>query len=152
MGARHGNWPLNHLVRKRSCAAPYSLSFSPRAINALKLTGRACAWVLIPALILAGCGRNPGAVASRNSKNFASAPAATQAAWEKACVAAKTNGFSTALLSLATIQSDPSLTADQAAAIRELSKSLSDKMYEAANSGDANAKACLEELRKAWGR
>jgi hypothetical protein len=111
-------------------------------------------WSLISVLCLclSGCGKSPNAVASSKSKAFDSAPVPIKQAWQTAAAAAKTNGYSAALIALAQIQSEPTLTSEQAAAVRELSTSLSDKMYQAANNGDASAKSALQDLRKLQSR
>ena len=112
----------------------------------------ACYSISFISILLLGCGKSPNAIASSKSKAFESAPAATKQAWQTAAAAARTNGYSAALIALSKIQADPTLTSEQGAAVRELSRSLSDSMYDAANKGDPAAKASLQELRKLQSR
>jgi len=97
---------------------------------------------------LVGCTKSAKSVAERNTALFQSAPAQARAAWELAAAAAKTNGYFTALVALGEIQSDTTLSAEQQQAIKQLSTTLSDQMYDAVNKGDPSAKAALDALRK----
>lgn len=107
---------------------------------------------LLSASLLLGCGANPQSAASRGAKAFQSAPPETKAAWNTAMAAIKTNGYAPALKALDDVLAQPGLTPEQGAVVKQTSTALSDQMYEAANKGDANAKAALDELRKLKGR
>ena len=64
----------------------------------------------------------------------------------------KADDYVGATLTLRTLYVQTNLTPEQKKAIEDAQKAVSDKMYDAANKGDAKAKGALEELRKVSGR
>jgi hypothetical protein len=106
----------------------------------------------LTALLLSSCGPNPNAAAARGDKLFQSAPSETRAIWATVTASMKSNDFALALTSLGKLHSNSGLSPEQKKAVEDTSMALSDKMYNAANKGDANAKKALEDLRKLQGR
>jgi len=104
--------------------------------------------LILSGLVLAGCGGSPQSAASRAAKVFQSAPPEAKAGWDVAMAAIKTNGYVAASLALQKVMADPGLTPQQKQAAQDTGVALSDQMYEAANKGDANAKAAIAELRQ----
>ena len=104
--------------------------------------------LILSGLLLSGCGGSPQSAAARGDKAFRTAPPETKAAWNSAVAAIKTNGYAAASLSLQTVLTQPGLTSEQTQVAQQTATSLSDQMYDAANKGDASAKAALDELRK----
>jgi hypothetical protein len=112
---------------------------------------RVCANAAL-SLLLAGCGANPQSAASHGDKAFQSATPEVRSAWQTAAASLKTNNFALALDTLKHLHAVPSLTQDQMKAIETTATATSDKMYAAANAGDANAKKSIEELRQLQNR
>jgi hypothetical protein len=102
------------------------------------------------AIPVAGC--KGGSAAESGSKAFQAASPELKTAWDKATAAAKSNDYATAILTFRAMRLAPNLTPDQEKAINDAAKEVDDRMYDAANAGDAKAKAALDELRKASGR
>ncbi len=105
--------------------------------------------------LLYGCGggsKDPGKLGAQYSQLFASADAETKACWETATGALKTNGYAVTILAIRTLTQGGKLTPEQAKAANETATAASDRMYEAANKGDASALQAIEDLRKATGR
>ncbi len=104
--------------------------------------------LLVAGLCCFGCGgKDPNAIGSRSSKQFASADPQTKEQWETALAAMKTNGYAVAYVNLQSLAEKTNLTAEQLNAVHETVASLSDKMYEAANKGDQEAVKAIQELR-----
>ncbi len=105
--------------------------------------------------LLCGCGggsKDPNKVGSQYNQLFASADAETKACWDTAMAAAKTNGYAVTIQAVRTMVASGKLTPEQAKAAQDTATATSDKMYDAANKGDAAAKQAIDELRKASGR
>jgi len=113
------------------------------------------AWMYLSSVVLTvslfGCNKSASGTGSKHSKLFTSADPAIKAAWETAMAAVGTNGYVTASQSFKELLAS-TLTPDQVKAVTETATALSDQMYAAANSGDANAIAALKELGKTKGR
>lgn len=103
-------------------------------------------------LLLAGCSKDPGAIATNGSKAFQSADAATRALWETSLAAMKTNGYAVAMLGFKQLGAQSNLTPEQAKAVGDTATALSDQMYAAANKGDANAVEAIKQLRSSFHR
>ena len=114
------------------------------------------AWFLSALVVinfaLIGCSKSGVATATSNTKLFQSADADTKAKWDKAMEFMKADDYVGATLTLRTLYVQTNLTPEQKKAIEDAQKAVSDKMYDAANKGDAKAKGALEELRKVSGR
>lgn len=106
------------------------------------------ALLLVAAVGLTGCGKR----APDTTKAFQSASPEIQDAWQSANAAMKTNGYTMAILQLRQLRMHPALTSEQLEALDHVSASISEKMYEAADKGDAGAKQAVEELRAAISR
>ena len=101
------------------------------------------------AAVIAGCGQKKQALPAQTSA-FDSASPEIQAQWRKASSAAQTNGYEIAVLTLREMQARSDLTGEQRAAVDNLSTSVNDRLSEAAEKGDANAKQALEDIRQNW--
>src|SRR5258708_6268885 len=117
-----------------SKVAGYSFVSSTPTVRVL--CGAVVCW---SSVCFVSCTQSAKSIAARNAAKFQSAPAQARSAWEVATAAAKTNGYFTAMVALAEIQSDTTLSAEQQRAVKELSITLSDQMYNAANKGDPAA-------------
>lgn len=107
-------------------------------------------------LVSSGCGggsaKDPNKLGAQYDPLFASADEETKVCWQTATGALQTNGYAVTILAVRTMLQTGKLTPEQAQAARETATAASDKMYEAANKGDAQAVQAIEELRKATGR
>jgi len=99
-----------------------------------------------------GCGGSAQSKVSRYNKAFEAAPPELKAQWESALNAVRSKDYAVALGSLTKIATNTSLAPQQATAVREISTSVSDEMYNAANNGDSKVKQAIEDLRKMSGR
>lgn len=107
-----------------------------------------CGLLAVLLLALVGCDKSPQTIASRGTKAFQSAPPEVKADWENTAKALNANDLVGAVTNLAKLQILETLTPDQGQVVRETSAALNDRIHEAANKGDASAKAALDELRK----
>ncbi len=113
--------------------------------------------LLLPALLfVSGCGRSsakdPNKVGSQYRKVFQTADPQVKECWDTAMDAMKTNGYASATLALQNLLQQTNVTPEQTQAAHETVVAVSDKMYEAANKGDAAAQQAIQELRKATAR
>lgn len=109
----------------------------------------------IGGVILSGCGggaKDPNKLSAQYDPLFASADPETKACWETATGALQTNGYAVTILAVRTMLQTGKLTPEQTQAAQETATAANDKMYEAANKGDAAALQAIEDLRKATGR
>lgn len=107
-----------------------------------------CGLLAFLVLALVGCDKSPQTIAARGAKAFQSAPPEVKADWDSASSALNSNDLVGAVTNLAKLQVLETLTPDQGQVVRETSAALNDRIHEAANKGDASAKAALDELRK----
>ncbi len=63
-------------------------------------------------------------------------------------MAIRANDYAGALTNIQLLSASPGLSADQTAVLQQTGTAVSDQMYDAANKGDARAKAAIEQLRK----
>lgn len=107
---------------------------------------------LLCGLFITGCGfggsPNPQRLASKYDKAFGSADAEAKGMWDGAKSAMQTNGYVAALQNLESLIAYTNVSPEQVTAARETVNAVSDKMYAAANKGDAAAKDAIEEYRK----
>jgi hypothetical protein len=103
-------------------------------------------------LFISGCRKSPESVAAGSQAAFQSAPADVKTKWDKALAAVKANDYATALIALRDLQYETNLSPVQQDAVGKTATAVSDRMYEAANKGDAKATAAIETVRKAMGR
>ena len=106
--------------------------------------------LLLTSCVLIGCG-GASSAASRGDKLFNNASPEIKADWKTASGAVRSNDYAMALATLGKLGARTDLTPEQQKCITDLSKSVSDQMYDAANKGDAKAKQALEDLRKISG-
>lgn len=64
----------------------------------------------------------------------------------------QTNGYAAAVLSLKKVYRAENLSPEQQKAVNDTLTAINDKMYAAANKGDAQAAQAIQDLRKASGR
>jgi len=95
-------------------------------------------------LFLAACNKNP---ASGNA--FQSAPAEKKAVWDAATSAMSSNNYLGAITNLDSLLAQTDLSDEQKKAVTAAESSIRDRMYTAANKGDAAAQQALDELRNA---
>ena len=100
---------------------------------------------------LCGCGGSAQSSMARHENAFNAAPAELKAQWQDALNAARSKDYAAALGALNKIAAATNLEPQQADAVREVSTSVSDEMYDAANKGDPKAKQAIDDLRKARG-
>ncbi len=117
-------------------------------MNSLKVLASLCILALL-AFGAAACKKSAG---ETGTKAFQSAPPELKSAWDKAVAAAKADDYANAILTFQAMRLQPNVTPDQLKAINDAAKEVDDKMYKAADAGDAKAKAALDELRKARSR
>ena len=104
---------------------------------------------LMAVLLLAttsGCKKESGVP----DQAFKNAGPETQARWQQAVEAAKTNGYVTAALTLRKLQLVTNLTSDQQAAITALMTTVNENLAAAEQAGDPEAKKAMEEIRQGW--
>jgi hypothetical protein len=104
---------------------------------------------LMAVLLLAttsGCKKKNGAP----DQAFKNAGPETQARWQQASEAAKTNGYVTAVLTLRKLQIETYLTPDQQAAITALMMTVNESLAVADQAGEPEAKKAMEEIRQRW--
>lgn len=112
-----------------------------------------CKWfvsMMFVAVIAVGCGR--GVSPSAANKAFDTAPPAVKATWEKAMAASQTNNYTMSIALLRSLRTEPSLTPKQREALADTTSSITEKMMDAANRGDADAKKAMEDLNALRGR
>ena len=113
-----------------------------------------CVWFfgafLLVSLIVVGCGRRVSPSAA--NKAFETAPPAVKATWEKAVAASQTNNYTMSIALLRSLRTEPSLTPKQRDALAETTSSITERMMDAANQGDADAKKAMEDLNALRGR
>jgi hypothetical protein len=111
---------------------------------------------LITTVLVSGCkgggGQDPNKLGAKYTQLFASADAETRGYWDTANLALATNGFAVAIQALQSLLLETNLSPEQTSAAGQTATAVSDKMYAAANKGDANARQAIEELRKARSR
>jgi hypothetical protein len=107
--------------------------------------------VITASLIVFGCGQSVDSVTAKNAKFFQTADPNLRLDWETATAAVKTNGYASAILTLRRLQLQ-TLTAEQRSAVERTLSLVSDKLYAAADKGDAAAAQNLQQLKKALGR
>jgi len=105
-------------------------------------------------LVLCGCGgsKDPGKISSQYNQLFASADPDAKAYWDTTTAAMKTNGYAVGIVALRAMIAGGKLNDTQTKAAQETAKAISDRMYDAANKGEAAGLQAIEELRKASGR
>jgi len=106
--------------------------------------------MMFVAVIAVGCGR--GVSPSAANKAFDTAPPAVKATWEKAMAASQTNNYTMSIALLRSLRTEPSLTPKQREALADTTSSITEKMMDAANRGDADAKKAMEDLNALRGR
>lgn len=112
-----------------------------------------CRWfvsMMFVAVIAVGCGR--GVSPSAANKAFDTAPPAVKATWEKALAAGKTNDYAMSITLLRSLRTEPSMTPKQLEALTDTTAAITEKMMDAANRGDADAKKAMEDLSVLRGR
>ncbi len=105
--------------------------------------------LLIPFLMLAGCGK-PVAKVAPDTKAFELANPEIKAAWEKIVSAAAANDYPKVILGCRQLQGTGDLTPEQRVAVNALQTAVSERMFDAAQKGDANASNAIAEIRKNW--
>jgi hypothetical protein len=105
---------------------------------------------LFVAMVAVGCGRR--VTPSAANKAFEAAPAAVKATWEKALSASATNDYAMSISLLRSLRPEPSLTAKQQEALSETISSITERMMDAANRGDADAQKAMADLNAMRGR
>ena len=110
------------------------------------------AFCLCPLLLLSACTggstQDPRKLSAKHNQAFASAEPQTKAMWDMASDAIKTNGYVVAMQALQALVEQTNITPAQVTAAQVTVTAVSDKMYAAANSGDAAAQEAIQELRK----
>jgi len=119
---------------------------------AIKFSASVCLCGLL--LLSPGCGgsKDPSKIGSQYDRLFSSADPETKACWDTAMAAMKTNGYAVTIQSIRKMMESGKLTPEQTQAARQTATATSDKMYDAANTGDPAAKQAIDDLRKATGR
>jgi len=101
--------------------------------------------VAMLALGAAGCSKSTNAL---KSNVFDSAGPEIKAKWEKATAAAATNDYATAVIAMNEIAAQTNLTTEQRTVLNDALSGENDRMFAAAQKGDPQAKAALDEIRK----
>jgi outer membrane protein assembly factor BamD (BamD/ComL family) len=102
---------------------------------------------LLCALIPLGCGRSAQSAASNGDRAFAAAPAEVKETWKSARTALSSGDYAGAITNLQKLGGNTTLTPQQSKVVQETGMAVSDQMYDAANKGDAKAKAAIAQLR-----
>lgn len=105
-----------------------------------------CAACVLLGLVVAGCKKDAAGLGSQYAKAFDAAAPELKTRWQAALAAVNTNGYTVAVLTLREL-SQGTLTPDQSQAVTETLRAINDQMYDAANQGNAAAKAAIDELR-----
>src|ERR1700683_4096138 len=95
-----------------------------------------------------GCGKHKDAVPkiANDTKAFDAAGAALKAEWSEVLAAAETNGYATVILTCKKMQREPDLTDEQRKAAVDTQSAMMARMNDAAQKGDANAMAAIQEV------
>jgi hypothetical protein len=107
--------------------------------------------VLLVVLVVAlGCSKLTSAKAAVDAKTFDSASAEVKEQWNTILSAAGTNGYTTAILTCRKLLTNQDLTPEQRDAINKTQTAVQDKMFDAAQKGNATAQQAVADIRKAW--
>lgn len=98
-------------------------------------------------LLLAGCGGDKVKVTGANLEAFKSAPPEIQQKWDKALQDDKANNYAAAGKAYFELLRTPNLSPEQLQAVQNAAAALNQKMYAAADKGDAAAQKAINELR-----
>jgi hypothetical protein len=98
-------------------------------------------------LLFTGCGGDTVKVTGANLEAFKSAPPEIKQKWEKALEDDKANHYAAAGKAYFELLRAPNLTAEQLQAVQNAAAALNQKMYDAADKGDAAAQKAIDELR-----
>lgn len=100
----------------------------------------------LASLALAGCSRKPAGLTPKEKQVFDSAPPEVKQNWDAALAAEKANDY-VASLSLFNELLQQNLSPEQRDAASKEMTALNQRMYDAANKGDAAAKKAVEDLQ-----
>ena len=117
----------------------------------MKCSPPRCLALIAASLVLFGCGKSTDSVLAKNARLFQTADPKLRQDWDTAAAAVKTNGYATAILALRVLQRQD-LATEQRDAVEQALRAVGDKLYTAAERGDAAAKEDLEQLKKTLGR
>ncbi|HPC62939.1 MAG TPA: hypothetical protein PKX23_19920 [Verrucomicrobiota bacterium] len=98
-------------------------------------------------LLLAGCGGDTVKVTGANLEAFNNAPPEIKQKWDKALQDDKANNYAAAGKAYFELLRTPNLSPEQLQAVQNAAAALNQKMYEAADKGDAAAQKAIDELR-----
>lgn len=98
-------------------------------------------------LLLAGCGGDTVKVTGANLEAFNNAPPEIKQKWDKALQDDKANNYAAAGKAYFELLRTPNLSPEQLQAVQNAAAALNQKMYDAADKGDAAAQKAIDELR-----
>jgi hypothetical protein len=104
---------------------------------------------LVFGLAFSGCGKTKDS-AAETAGLFDKASPEVKAMWDRAVTADKTNDYAMAYLTLRKLRSIGNLNPQQLAVLDQLSGSVNQRMFKAADQGDANAKQAIRDVNRAF--
>jgi hypothetical protein len=108
------------------------------------------AFFLMALIAAAGCNKQAAPKIASDTAAFDSASADVKDQWNKILAAAASNDYATAILGCRKLTATPDITTEQRAAANTTFAAVSQKMFDAAQKGDAAAQQAVQDVRKGW--